>query len=384
MGPRPTPCRTGGPALKLLELIPKNVLRQKTRTMLTLLGISIGIATIIALGAVADGLAKSFTGMISAGKADFLVTQAGAADLMLSSIDEELVGEVTSFDGIAQAESVALGITRYGNNPYFIVLGIEPEGAELGGFSFAEGRLPTADHEVALGRLASSTTGKRIGDTIDLFGSSAEVVGVFETGEQMQDAAAVMPLRTVQTLNQTEGMVTMLFVDAQEGADIDALTDRIDDSFAGDLVTIKNADEISRVDQGAEVIDAASWMISALAIVIGGIGVMNTMIVSVFDRTREIGVLKAVGWRRRSVLVMILGEAVLIGLAAVVVGSALAMAVLIPLSRADVVQTFLSPAYSVGLWVRATGVAIIVAVFGGMYPAWHAANLSPVEALRYE
>jgi len=370
--------------MTLAELIPKNVLRHRTRTLLTLLGISIGIATIIALGAVADGLKESFGGVIQSGEADFLVTQAGASDMMISRVGESRAQQVARLDGVDTVEGVGLAVTRYENNPYFIVLGVTQEGMRLGGFSVTDGALPVRDGEVALGKLAANSTNKGVGDSIELFGEEHEVVGVYETGEQMQDSSATMTLATVQRHTDTKGSVTMLFVDAAADADIEELTARIDREFAGELVTIKNADEISRVDQGAEIIDAASWMISALAIVIGGIGVMNTMIVSVFDRTREIGVLKAVGWRRRTVLAMILGEAVLIGLGAVVVGSGLAMLVLVPLSNADVVQSFLSPAYSLSLWARAGLVALIVSVVGGLYPAWHAANLSPVEALRYE
>lgn len=371
--------------MRLGELILKNVLRQKTRTLLTLLGISIGIATILTLGAVADGMTASFGGVVQSGEADFIVTQAGSSDLSFSRIGVDQVDDLETEDGIAQVEGVALGITQYETNPFFMVFGVTPSGLEFGGFSLVDGRgYREGADEIVLGKIASANTGKGIGDTIELFGTSYEVVGTYETGEQMQDGGAILPLETVQKNVKSEGDVTLALVRAEEDVDITELTARIDSEHEGELVTIKNADELSRVDQGGEIIDGATWMISALAIVIGGIGVMNTMIISVFDRVREIGVLKAVGWRRRTVMLMVLGEAVIIGLAAVVVGSGLAMAVLVPLSKVDVVQSFLQPSYTWALWGRATAVAIVVSVVGGLYPAWRAANLSPVEALRYE
>jgi putative ABC transport system permease protein len=370
--------------MTLAELVPKNLLRHKTRTLLTLLGISIGIATILALGAVADGLKEAFTGVVTAGEGDFIVTQYGASDMIVSRIDEEAETEIAAVSGVKSVAGASFAVTRYGQNPYFFLFGTTPEGIEMGGFALVNGRMPTTAGEVALGKLTSGSIGLGTGDTIDLLGRSLDIVGVFETGEQMQDSAALLTLEALQEKTDTPGQLTMLLVDAADGADITELTARIDAQFEGELVTIKNADEMSRVDQGAEVISAASWLISALAIVIGGIGVMNTMIVSVFDRTREIGVLKAIGWRRRTVLAMILGEAVIIGLVAVVVGSGIAMLILVPLSNYDVVSSFMSPAYSVGLWGQAVVVAMLVAVLGGLYPAWHAANLSPVEALRHE
>lgn len=371
--------------MRLGGLIIKNVVRQKTRTALTLLGISIGIATILTLGAVADGLSGAFGGVVNAGEADFLVGQYGASDITFSRIDDALIEELRDDSDIEALEGVNLGMTQYGDNPFFMVLGLDKPAMELGGFTLVRGEKAfPGDGEAVIGKVAASVTGKEPGDDIELFGTSFTVVGVYETGEQIQDGGAVLPSAVLQRLTQNQGNVTIAFAKASEGVDVAELTERIDEEYEGELVTIKDADEVSRIDQGTEIIDGATWMISALAVIIGGIGVMNTMIISVFDRIREIGVLKAVGWRRRTVMAMVLGEAIIIGLAAVVVGSGLAFAVLVPLSNTDVAQAFLQPAYSIELWVRATVVALLVSLVGGLYPAWKAANLSPVEALRYE
>jgi putative ABC transport system permease protein len=371
--------------MRLGTLIIKNVLRQRTRTLLTLLGISIGIATILTLGAVADGLTAAFTGVVNSGEADFLVGQAGSADLTFSRIDYALLERLAAEKGVAQVEGVNIGVTQYGDNPFFMVFGLTGSGVDLGGFSLVDGEtLYPGEDEIVLGKVAASVTGKEMGDTITLFGTEFEVVGVYETGEQLQDGGSVLRAPVLQRLTKNEGNVTIAFVKATSDTDVAELTARIDADYADELVTVKDAGEISRLDQGTQIIDSATWMISALAVIIGGIGVMNTMIISVFDRVREIGVLKAVGWRRRTVMAMVLGEAVIIGLASVVTGTAIAMAVLVPLSATDVARAFLQPAYSVNLWLRATAVAVLVSVVGGLYPAWKAANLSPVEALRYE
>lgn len=371
--------------MRLGSLILKNVLRQKTRTALTLLGISIGIATIITLGAVADGLGEAFGGVVDAGDADFLVGQYGSSDLSFSRIDADAIERLAEDEDIQSVEGVNLAFTAVGGNPFFLVLGVNENAIELGGFTLIEGDVTyPAQDEVLLGKVAVGTIGADVGDTVTFFGNDFTVVGVYETGEQMQDGGALVRADVLQDLTENEGNYSLAFVEAADGANITELTARIDSEYDGELVTIKNADEISRIDSGTEIIDGASWMISALAIVIGGIGVMNTMIISVFDRIREIGVLKAVGWRRRTVMMMVLGEAVIIGLAAVVTGTLLAFLVLVPLAQTDMARAFIQPSYNIGLWVRATVVAVLVSVIGGLYPAWKAANLSPVEALRYE
>jgi len=367
-----------------LTLILKNVWRQKTRTLLTLLGISIGIATILSLGAIADGLKGSMGGMIKPGTSDFTIAQANSSDLTFSRISMEMLEEIRAIDGVKAAEGTALAVTQYGSNPYFMIFGIEPSAIGLGDFSIYEGRAFEADDEIVLGKVGSSTSGLGVGDTIALGGEDFEIVGLYETGEQMLDGGGIVRTSTAQRIMKSEGSYTLILIDAEDDADIAELTARIDREYEGELVTIKSADEISRADQGTKIIDGASWMISALAIVIGGIGVMNTMIISVFDRVREIGVLKALGWRRRTIVRMILGEAVLIGIGAIFVGWAIAAGFVWLVGRTEIAQAFLVPEFTPELLLRATGVAVIVSLAGGLYPALRAANLSPVEALRYE
>ncbi len=365
-------------------LILKNVWRQKTRTLLTLLGISIGIATILSLGAIADGLKGSMGGIIQPGAADFTIAQANSSDLTFSRISMETLDEIRDIPGVKAAEGAVLAMTQYGSNPYFMIFGVTPAAIELGDFNIFEGRAFESDGEIVLGKVAASTTGLGVGATIALGGTDYDIVGLYETGEQMQDGGSIVRTESAQKLMRAEGSYTLIMVDAADDADIVQLTERIDRDYAGELVTIKSADEISRADNGTAIIDGASWMISALAIVIGGIGVMNTMIISVFDRIREIGVLKALGWRRRTIVRMILGEAVLIGIAAIFVGWAIAAGFVWLVSRTDIAQAFLVPEFTWALMGRATGVALLVSFFGGLYPALRAANLSPVEALRYE
>ena len=365
-------------------LILKNLWRHKTRTVLTLLGISIGIATILMLGAVADGLGKSFSGIMKSGGADITVAQANASDLSFSSVDVARVAEIRALPGVDRADGTLMAMTQFGGNPFFMIFGTEPGALALSDMRLVEGRMFAGPDEVVLGKTAARSNRKAVGDTLPLFGREFTVVGVYESGENMKDGGGIAALATLQQANDRQDKVTLISVKTKGGADVDAVARAIESAFGGELVTITSVAEISKADKGMETINAASWLISALAIVIGGIGVMNTMIISVYDRVREIGVLKALGWRRRSIIRLILSEAAAIGLGSVVVGTAIAVPVLKLVSLAPVVKSFLTPAYSPGLWFQATAVAVLVAVIGGIYPAYRAANLSPVEALRYE
>lgn len=371
--------------MNFIALIAKNLWRQKTRTALTLLGISIGIATIITLGLVSDALKGSMSSFMGSGKADFTIAQANAADMSFSTIDESRIKDIQKMDGVEKAEGMLIGVTQVDKNPMFILFGTTEKTAKMNEVTIHKGRFfkENAD-EIIIGKIGASSTKKKVGDTVNLFNRKFKLVGIYQTGGNIQDGGALIPLGKLQELTHRDGKVSIISVKVKEGTDIDRLTARIDKGFANELVTIKSVDELNRVDQGMEIIDAAGWMISALAIVIGGIGVMNTMIISVFDRIREIGVLKALGWRRRTIIKMVLGEAVLVGLGSVVVGSVIGVGLMKLVLLSPAASSFLEPVYSASLWVRATLIALFVALIGGAYPAYKAANLSPMEALRYE
>jgi len=377
--------RHGRYEMSFLTLILKNVWRQKLRTLLTLFGISIGIATILTLGAVAGGLESWFSSVLSTGEADFTIAQAQASDLAFSTIDEAALGPIRAMPEVERLDGVLLAVTPQGANPFFFVLGVRPETAELDGIGLIEGRLFVEDaDEVVLGKIAALSLDLGVGDDLELFGTPHRVVGIFETGENMKDGAGYTALARLQRLTHKEGKLSMALVRTTPETDVASLTERIDGQFAGTLTTIKSVDEISRVDQGLEIVGAASWMISFLAVIIGGIGVMNTMIISVYDRIREIGVLKALGWRRRKVVAMILGESLVVGLGSIVAGGGMAAAGLAIVGSMPAARSLIEPTFSVALLAQAVTVALLVSLVGSLYPAVKAASLSPIEALRYE
>lgn len=124
--------------------------------------------------------------------------------------------------------------------------------------------------------------------------------------------------------------------------------------------------------------------ISFLAVLIGGVGMLNTMLMSVLERTREIGVLRALGWRRRQVMGMILREALALGVIGGIFGILLGIGLAWSLSLIPAVGGFMEAQYSAELLLTAITVAVVTGVVGGLYPSWRATRMQPIEALRYE
>ncbi len=370
--------------MSFLGLVIKNPFRNKTRTALAVVGIAIGIATIVALGIITDGLKTSTEETLKAGGSDFMVIESDVSDMMFSSIDNKRVEDLKNISGVQDVVGVLLAVYPVEDNPFFVVMGIKGDKLSLGGITIINGKGFSEDKdEIIIGRAASKKLDKMVGDTLEISGEKFKITGIYETGDFQQDAGAFMPLIRLQELEKKEDKVTMMFVKLDKDADLEKVANRIDDTYENELMTVKSLEDFGNVDSGLRMIDTASWAISLLAIVIGGIGVINTMIMSVYERTREIGVLKAVGWTNKRILGMILGESIVTTSVAGFTGIAMglvAIQLLLPLGMEGLIE----PVYKIETFLKALGIALFVGLIGGFYPAYRASRLAPTEALRYE
>ena len=369
--------------MTFLSLVFKNIWRHRIRTSLTILGISIGIATIVVFSLISSALYNALGGMTAPGKTDFTVAKAGVSDLLVSFLDEEQVEKIENTEGIEEISPYALTVIQYGGNPYFLVGGIEADKLDLMGVGMISGRAYENGDEVVIGKIVAKNRNLREGDEMFLKDKNYNIVGVFETGQSFQDGGAATTIEESQRLQGIAGQVTMVSVKVAEGYDIRETAEKIEKENK-DLVTIVDVEDIDEVDQGRKIINSISLAISILAVVIGSIGVMNTIIMSVFERTREIGVLRAVGWKRRRVILMILGESFLIGVFATIIGSIVGLAIIWGVSQTELGETWLAVDYDIWIFVRAFIVSLAVVLFGSIYPAFRAARLLPTEALKYE
>lgn len=366
-------------------LIIKNILRQRVRAILTLTGIAIAITTVVALGVITSGMKDTANAFVRSGGASFMVAQEGAADLSFSTLPQEVTTDIERVSGVASARGVYLHITTGGSNPFFFMTGVDADLLARQDIQVVEGRLlePGEENAIMLGSRSAADLDASVGDSVEISDHDFEVVGIYESEVLWEDSGAYAPLATVQQIAQRPDTITVAFVDLEEGADPDTVARAITDEVPG-TVSITGADDYSQVDQGFVLIDAANVAISVLAIVIGGIGVMNTMIMSVFERTREIGILRTVGWKGRRVLRMVLVESLILCVIAAGIGSLLGVAASRLVTLSPAVEGFIRPVYDPQVFVQAFLVAVFVGLAGAIYPALRAARLTPMEALRYE
>jgi putative ABC transport system permease protein len=192
-----------------------------------------------------------------------------------------------------------------------------------------------------------------------------------------------MSIPRLQKITRKEGLVTSFQVFVRPGVEPEMVAERIERNNPN-LFAIASAEQYKKVDQGLEIANDMVGVISFLAIVIGSVIVTNTMWMTVHERTREIGVLRAVGWARSRIVAMIIIESTWVGMLACVVGCLLGaglakLSMLLPFA-----SQFVDPVFDWQPFAVAAGVAVSLSIVGGALPAWRAARISPVEALRYE
>jgi ABC-type antimicrobial peptide transport system permease subunit len=191
-----------------------------------------------------------------------------------------------------------------------------------------------------------------------------------------------MDLREAQNLFQKPRQVMLVQIKLKDPRDAVTVQREIERRFPEVAVSC-SADFIENT-QDLQVTKTLMGALSSIAIIIGGVGVMNTVLMSIFERTREIGVLRALGWRRRRILQSVIGESLLLSAVGGAVGALLGTGLTLGIAQIPAIANLVQGYYSSGLYVQAMLVALMLGAIGGLYPAWRASQLSPAEALRYE
>jgi putative ABC transport system permease protein len=375
--------------VSFLGLLARNLWTRKIRTLLTGFAVAIGVMTVVTLGVVTHSLANTAAGVLHAGNADFAVAQSGVSDLLTSTVSQRQVDGLNRYPQVKSAVGALVAAVDYdASHPLFLELGVPADQLSPFGVEVLRGRpfAPAAVDEVMLGWRAADDLGKNVGDRINLDGDDYTVTGVYRIGQSTGDSAAMLPLSTLQARQKVAGTVTLAFVDVKPGTtkkEIAALRARIEHDHPN-LATVKSPTEFGRVDRSLQLLSAADRGATILAVVIGAILVANTMMLSFFERTREFGVMRAVGWGRGRIMFLVIAETLVITFFGAALGVGLSFLVTAGLQHVSSLVGYLDPQYDAQVFARAFWTAAGIGFLGAVYPSARAALLSPLEALRHE
>ncbi|RLJ10250.1 MAG: hypothetical protein DRP15_00590 [Candidatus Aenigmatarchaeota archaeon] len=373
----------------MIDIIFKNIMRNKTRTFLTVLGILIGIGAVVSLGSIAEGIdATVQSGLeLTAGKIMVIEKDSGFFGFLGELTDED-IEVIENVGGIKDIVPVLAYVERFKSTAGYdwSAIGIDPGKTEYfvgENIEMEEGRsLEEDDTEVAVvGNDMAEKYDLHVGDTWTIQKMEFEIVGIIEkTNIQDIDTSIIVPLQDLQDALESDTF-QMIYVIPEDLRDTEIIAENIKE--ASDRLDTLTTKEFAR--QASEIVERIRFFtmgIGAIAAVVGGLGVMNTMIMSVIERRREIGVLKAVGATNHMVLRQILTESALIslmgGIGGIIIG--IVTSFLLGSMARGQIQAVVTPQLAL------TGLvfALCLGLIGGYYPAIKAARLDPVEALRYE
>jgi putative ABC transport system permease protein len=368
----------------------KNIARRRFRSTFTVVGVAVAAAAVVALMGVSTGFENSLISMYRERGIDLVVVRTGVTERLTSSLDARLEATLAAMPEVRQVAPELLDVVSLedANLVGVTVYGWRPESVVFDHLRLASGRtLQPADHKaVLLGTVLAKNLGKRVGDQVEVYaGVPFEVVGIFQSFNLYETAAMIVPLVELQKLTNRQGRVTSFDVVLRDSADSQA-TDRLQRRI-GEL-----GRGLSAMTTGSYVSSSAQLrlgramavLVSAVALVMGSLGVLNTMLMVVFERTQEIGVLRAIGWQRGRVVRMILLESFLLSLAGAGLGTLAAVLLCRGLARLPGAGGFVSGEIPWSVILAGVALAPILGLVGGLYPALHASHLPPTQALRHE
>ena len=360
-----------------LGLVARNLRRRPVRTALTAAGVAIGVGLIVALLSITYGAKKTAGQLIHIGRADFGLFQSGTSDLTQSLLPESLATSIQHERGVAKTARIFLLSTDK-----LLVLGYVPSEFPEQRTVIVQGSRPSGD-EALLGDAAARRLHLGPGGSLSLGRRSFPVAGIYHSGNPFVDNGAVLPLGAVQRLARRPHEVTTIAVIASFGSPPKTVAKRLERDFPN-TVAVTEPGQAVKIDTSSRLIVTTGWIISLLALIVGGIAVTNTMAMSVFERVREIGILRAVGWSTRRIAALVVSEALAICLLALAVGLALGYAAAELFTTGSSTGALIEPDFTAGVFAWGLAFALGVGVLGAIYPTLRATRLSPIEALRRE
>ena len=373
-------------------MILRNIWRRKVRTALTLLGIGVGIAAIVTLVALSRGIAASYVQVTSRSDAHVLIQAVqgpGQAITMGTGFDEDLLHRVRKMPEVKSAAGVIYTMAQMSDLPFFIVFGYEPDQDGIRHFKIVEGvaladlRSRRGGKPILLGKIAADHVKKRVGDTVRLEQTTFRVVGIYETGTALEDAGGVISLRDAQVLADMPRQVIYVGLRLHHPDRLEEFKTKLKRILPDD-VEIAGTQAGSMMLEMLEMLDVYAWGVALIAALVGGVGMTNTMLMSVYERTREVGVLRAVGWSRWRVMRMIMAESFVLSLLGGGLGLGVGAGLTWLAAHSPVMAGMTTDRVPVSVMSQAMSAALLLGMAGGVYPSWYASRLAPVEALSYE
>ncbi len=370
--------------MRHLSLILTNLLRHRLRALIGVAGISFGVAAMLTILAIVTGAIGMFERILST-DSHYLVFERNVSDLFFSSVPQENTADIRALPQVESANAMLFGIVSSPGHPIITCFGLEPTDARLAKATWLSGSAAAfgaRENEIFLGSRAAEFLKATQGQPVEIGKATFTVGGILKTENGFEDGGVFLPLPDAQKFFHREKIASIVAVKLRDTTTGPAFKTAVEAKFPG-LMALENR-EFNQSYTQFKILHFTAWSVGICAFLLGGLGVANTMLLSVFSRIREIAILRVCGFSPGQVAALIFGEALAIALAGLALGFALGLIVLTTLEHIPqlhgYVQANLNPLILIGIIITAT----FTAIAGAIYPARYASKIQPAEALRYE
>ena len=374
--------------MTFFTVVTRGLWRRPVRTGLTIIGIAIGIAAVVALVGISRGFETSWEAGMKTRGTDVVVSSMGTS-FTPKPFPATVIDRIKPIPNVGETCSLLVDFVSVESADMMIISAREWNG-ERKGFSWGNlkivnGRMPNDANEkaVVLGTTAAEVLKKKVGDTLQLETEELQIVGIFDGGAIVENGSVVLSLPVYQKISGNEGKISVIDLRVKAGTtpeQVKQLCEEINKVVPEARAVLAGAN--IRDSQAYKMIAAMSWGTSLLAVLVGVLGVMNTMLMTIFERTQEICVLLAIGWKRGRIMRMVLWESALLGFLGGVVGVCFGLVGVKLMLQAPAMKGLLEPDLNARLLATSVAISVVVGILSGLYPAWRGSRLTPSHALQ--
>jgi putative ABC transport system permease protein len=367
-----------------LKLIVTNLRRHRIRTLISIAGIAFSVAAMLTVVTILQGAIGMFSGILSS-DSEIVVFERNVSDLFFSNVPTSAVIDIANWPMVEHADPVLFGIVSSAGHPIITCFGVTAADARIRKATWLAGdKLNFALHsdDVVLGERAAEFLSAKPGANVQIGHGIFHVIGILKTANGFEDGGVFMPLNSAQSFFHKEGSSSVITVKLRNKQDAAAFKNQVTAKYAS-LIALEDA-EFTRTYSQFKILKATAWAVGGCGLLLGGLGVANTMIMSVFTRIREIAILRVTGFSNSQIAGMIFGESALVSLFGALAGLSIGSCFLYALRLVPALHGYVDVSIRPVVLAIVIALALLTGVAGALYPAIHAMRIRAVEALRFE
>lgn len=358
----------------------RNLMRRRIRSALTVLGVGFAVGSFIVLFGLSRSVDENTREMLDERGANLTVTRRGSGELLGGTLQISLQKDIEKISGVAGVAGELLSLAPAEGGTQVFAGGWPEDSFFWKQMPLREGRIPNPKERrvVVLGDALAAALNKKVGDQIELLGTKLTVIGVSKYNAIINRGSVVMPIDDLYELTFRSGIVTLFHVRTQANTDSEMIARAIEKALT---VTVLTTDKALSNDRFVGVLRAVSSTMAWVSLLMGVLMVLNTLLMAVLERTREIGVMASIGWPTSRIMRLLMTEGLLLSIAGSALGVLIGIAGAKLLNQIPAIGQYITVQITPSIVLATVFAAITLGVMGSLYPAWIATRQSPAAAL---